>query len=251
MSGRDLPFVFPARRELIWNFYFQDKWQITPKLTIDLGLRLERERGSRPRYAGGFSNYNYLNNTLELAGVGTNPINITGANNNFGPRLGIAYRLNERTVIRTGYGISYFPRRMAQYNFPILQNNGFPAANAFVPSPVTMATGFPPFTPFVSPPGGIIENPNPTNNFGATPRSLASPYVQSWNLAIQRALPWRLSLDLAYVGNRGVNNQSNYNINASRTPGTGNSGRPLFQQFRRAADTTTFIGPTPGTTHSR
>jgi hypothetical protein len=122
-SGRDLPLVFPARRELIWNYYIQDKWQVTSKLTIDLGLRLERERGSRPRYAGGFSNYNYFNNTLELAGVGAIPINITDANNNFGPRLGIAYRLNEQTVIRTGYGISYFPRRMAQTNFPILQNS--------------------------------------------------------------------------------------------------------------------------------
>ena len=36
-SGRDLPFVFPARRELIYNFYLQDKWQLTPKLTLDLG----------------------------------------------------------------------------------------------------------------------------------------------------------------------------------------------------------------------
>jgi hypothetical protein len=242
MSGRDLPFVFPARRELIWNFYIQDKWQITPKLTIDLGLRLERERGSRPRFAGGFSNYNYFNNTLELSGLGSIPINIADANNNYGPRLGIAYRINEQTVVRAGYGISYFPRRMAQSNFPILQNNGFPAANAFVASPVTMTTGFPPFTPFVSPENGIIENPNPSNSFGSTQRDLASPYVQSWNFAIQRALPWRLSLDVAYVGNRGVNNQSNYDINASRIPGSGNAGRPLFQQFRRNATTTTFIG---------
>ncbi|MBI3682123.1 MAG: TonB-dependent receptor, partial [Acidobacteria bacterium] len=241
-SGRDLPFVFPARRELIWNFYFQDKWQVTQKLTLDLGLRYERERSSRPRFAGGFSNYNYFNNTLELAGVGANPIHITGANNNFGPRFGIAYRLNEQTVVRAGYGISYFPRRMAQSNFPILQNNGFPAANAFVPSPVTMTTGFPPFTPFVSPADGVITNPNPNNSFGSTPRSFRSPYVQSWNFAFQRALPWRLSLDLAYVGNRGVNNQSDYDMNASNTPGSGTNGRPQFQQFRRVASTTTFLG---------
>ncbi|MBM3769108.1 MAG: carboxypeptidase regulatory-like domain-containing protein, partial [Acidobacteria bacterium] len=70
LSGRDLPFVFPARRELIWNFYFQDKWQVNSKLTIDMGLRLERERGSKPRFAGGFSNYNPTNNTLELSGLG-------------------------------------------------------------------------------------------------------------------------------------------------------------------------------------
>lgn len=227
-SGRDLPFIFPARRELTANFYFQDKWQIHQKLTLDLGLRYERERGSRPRFKGGFSNYNYFNNTLELAGIGPIPFAIAETNNNFGPRLGIAYRVSASTVVRAGYGISFIPRRMAQYNFPILQNNGFPAANAFVSSPVTMATGFPPFTAFQLPDSGIITNPNPTNNFGATQRNLASPYVQSWNFAIQRALPWKLALDLAYVGNRGVNNQSDYNINASMVPGSGNNGRPLF-----------------------
>jgi hypothetical protein len=41
--------------------------------------------------------------------------------------------VTEKTVVRTGYGISFYPRRMGQFNFPILQNNGFPSANAFVP----------------------------------------------------------------------------------------------------------------------
>ncbi len=241
-SGRDLPFVFPARRELIWNLYVQDKWQASSKLTIDFGLRMERERGSRPRFAGGYSNYNPANNSLELSGLGSIPINIANANNNFGPRLGIAYRMNEETVIRAGYGISYFQRRMGQTNFPILQNNSYPASNAFSPSAVSMTTGFPAFAPFVIPTSGVIENAPLSNNYTLTPRDLASPYVQSWNLAIQRALPWKLALDAAYVGNRGVNNQSGYNLNASMIPGSGNNGRPLFQAFRRANDTTGTIG---------
>lgn len=242
IAGRDLPFVFPARREFTYNFYFQDKWQVSQKLTIDLGVRLERERGSRPRFAGGFSNYNPTNNTLELAGLGSIPINIANSNNNWGPRLGIAYRLSEATVIRTGFGISFFPRRMPQYNFPILQNNGFPAANAFVSSSVTMATGFPSFVPFNVPSNGIIENAPLTNSYNITPRDLASPYVQSWNFAIQRALPFKLALDLAYVGNKGVNNQTGRDINASLIPGSGNNGRPLFQAFRRANSTNMPIG---------
>jgi hypothetical protein len=242
LSGRDLPFVFPARRELTWNFYFQDKWQLSSKLTLDFGLRYERERGSRPRFAGGFSNYNPANNTLELAGIGSVPINIADANNNFGPRFGIAYRVNDSTVVRTGYGISFYPRRMPQYNFPILQNNGFPAPNAFAPSAVTMGTGFPPFAPFAIPSSGIIENAPITNAYNITPRDLASPYVQSWNLAIQRALPWKLALDVAYVGNHGINNQTGSNINASMIPGSGNNGRPLFLQFRRATDTSRPLG---------
>jgi hypothetical protein len=241
-AGRDLPFVFPARRELISNFYVQDKWQVTSKLTVDLGLRLERERGSRPRSAGGFSNYNPANNTLELAGVGAIPFDIANSNNNWGPRLGIAYRVTEKTVVRTGYGISFFPRRMGQFNFPILQNNGFPSANAFVPAAVTMTTGFPPFTPFNLPSSGVIENAPLANSFTVTPRDLASPYVQSWNLAVQRALPWKLALDVAYVGNIGINNQSGYNLNASMIPGSANNGRPLFQRFRKVTDVTSVLG---------
>jgi len=241
-SGRDLPFVFPARRELISNFYVQDKFQFSPKLTIDFGLRLEVERGSRPRLPGGFSNYNPSNNSLEISGVGSVPFQIANTNYNWGPRLGISYRLQEKTVIRTGYGISFYPRRMGQFNFPILQNNGFPASNAFVSSSVTMGTGFPAFVPFNIPSSGIIENAPLNLGMGVTPRNLASPYVQSWNFAIQRALPWRFALDVAYVGNRGVNNQSDYNINASLVPGSGNNGRPLFQAFRKATDVNIPIG---------
>ena len=241
-SGRDFPFVFPARRELIWNYYFQDKFQVNSKLTIDLGVRLERERGSKPRFPGGYSNYNPKNNTLELSGLGAVPLAIANTNNNWGPRLGIAYRHNDKTVIRTGYGISYLPRRMAQTNFPILQNNAYPADNAFVPSRVTMTTGFPAFSPFAIPADGIIKDAPLSNGYVVTQRDLASPYVQSWNFAIQRALPFKLALDLAYVGNRGVNNQSGYNMNASMIPGSGNNGRPLFAAFRRVTDTTINIG---------
>ena len=81
--------MVPARRELTYNLYFQDKFQVSSKLTLDLGLRCERERGSRPRFNGGLSNYNPVSNTLEIAGVGAVPFVIANANNNFGPRLGI------------------------------------------------------------------------------------------------------------------------------------------------------------------
>jgi len=241
-SGRDLPFVFPARRELTWNFYIQDKWQVNSKLTIDAGIRLERERGSKPRFPGGFSNYNPANNSLELSGLGNIPLNIAQSNNNWGPRLGIAYRFNDRTVIRTGFGISFFPRRMGQTNFPILQNNGYPAPNAFAATAVTMTTGFPAFTPFAIPENGVILNAPLSNSYGITPYDLASPYVQSWNFAVQRALPWKFALDVAYVGNKGVNNQTGTDINASMIPGSGNNGRPLFQAFRRVTSTSLPVG---------
>ena len=138
-------------------------------------MRLERERGSLPRFPGSYSNYSPVNNTLELAGIGNVPISIANANNNWGPRVGLAYRLQHNTVIRTGFGGSCFPRRIGQTNYPIPQNNGFPTANAFTASTVTMTTGFPSFTVVPTPADGIIRNSSLTSNYGITPRDLASP----------------------------------------------------------------------------
>ncbi|MCC6536187.1 MAG: TonB-dependent receptor, partial [Bryobacterales bacterium] len=151
-------------------------------------------------------------------------------------------RVTEKFVLRTGYGVSYFPRRMGQTNFPILQNNGYPAPNVFAPASVTMTTGFPAFVPFTIPSNGIIENAPLSNAYTITPRDLASPNVQSWNFAIQRALPHKFSLDVAYVGNKGTNNQSGYDLNASMVTGSGNNGRPLFQAFRKVTGATTALG---------
>ncbi len=240
--GRDIAVQFPARRELTWNWYVQDKWNVTPKLTLDLGLRLEYDRASTPRFPGGFSNYNPFNNTLEQAGIGSIPLNMGVRNNTgWGPRLGIAYRLNDKTVIRTGYGISYIPRRMAQYNFPVKQNNAFNSDNSFVPSG-SMAGGFPPFELFPVPDDGIIRDPDSNARYGFTPPDLARGYVQSWNFAVQRSLPGDFALELAYVGNHGVNNQTRFELNAAQAPGTGNSSRPLFVQFGRRGSTRGVIG---------
>ncbi len=164
VNGRDLAIQFPARRELIWAGYVQDKWQLSPKLTMDLGLRWEKENASNPRFPGGYSNFNYLNNTLELNGIGGRPNNngVNDANRGFGPRIGLAYRLNDKTVLRSGYGVSYVNRRMAQFNFPVQQNNSFVAPNAFTPSG-SMAAGFPAFQEFPIPDTGIIDLSLPQN----------------------------------------------------------------------------------------
>ncbi len=249
LAGRDLDVQFPTRRELIWAMYVQDKWQVTNKLTMDLGMRFEIENASNPRFAGGYSNYNFLDNTLELNGLGGRPFNngVRSDYSGWSPRFGLAYRINEKTVFRGGYGISQMNRRMGQQNFPVKQNNAFPADNAFVPTR-TMAEGFPAFEAVRIPDNGIINLNDPEfapfagQNFGNIPLDLKRPYVQSWNISLQRSLAANFVLDVAYVGNHGVNNQTGWNVNAGRVPGRGNAGR-LFQPiFGRVANTNTFIG---------
>ena len=236
--GRDLAVMFPARRNTIYNLYFQDKWQVSQKLTLDLGLRWEYWPSSTPHFPGGFSNYNPFNNTLLLAGIGSvpNDLGIDTLTTSFGPRLGVAYRFNDKTVFRAGYGISYVPRTTNVYNFPVKQATQFSAANSFSAAG-SMAAGVPPLSPVVLPSTGIIVDP-PKQAYDYIPNDLPQGYVESWNVTLQRALPSNFTAEMAFVGNHGVNIPSgSININASKIPGSGAAGEPLNILFGRTANT--------------
>ena len=75
-TGRDLNTFFPCYRQWWFFAYGGDKWQATPKLTVDLGVRWDFYPPATPRIAGGFSNYLPSNNTIVLAGLGNNPSNL-------------------------------------------------------------------------------------------------------------------------------------------------------------------------------
>jgi hypothetical protein len=238
--GRDLAVIFPARRNTIYNLYFQDKWQVSQKLTVDLGLRWEYWPSSTPHHPAGFSNYNPFNNTLSLAGLGSVPNDqgITSHLTSFGPRIGVAYRFNDKTVFRGGYGISYVPRTTNVYNFPVAQATQFTAPNSFSAAG-SMAVGVPPLSPVVLPSTGIIVNPPISQSYTYIPSDLPQGYVESWNVSLQRALPRNFSAEAAFVGNHGVNipTSNSLNINASRVPGSGNATQPLNILFGRTANT--------------
>jgi len=237
--GRDLPLIFPTFIQRPWFSYVQDKWQVNQKLTVDIGLRHELWPPGIPRSVGGFSNYDPSNNSLIIAGVGGNAPNLGRKNylTNFAPRFGAAYRHNEKTVVRMGYGISWAPLVDNGYafNFPVRENNAFEANNSWSPAGA-MADGFPAFKPFTIPTNGIINNA-PNQVYNAINRNVRESYVQSWNIAIQRTLPKNYVLEAAYVANHGVGVKAIYNLNAGMVPNAGVNGRPLFQKFGRNADT--------------
>ena len=238
--GRDLAVIFPARRNTVYNLYFQDKWQVSQKLTVDLGLRWEYWPSSTPHHAAGFSNYDPFNNTLLLAGLGSvpNDLGINSIKTSFGPRIGVAYRMNDKTVFRAGYGISYVPRDTNVYNFPVAQATQFTAPNSFSAAG-SMAVGVPPISPVVLPSTGIIVNPPLNQAYTYIPNNLPQGYVESWNVTLQRALPGNFSAEAAFVGNHGVNvpTSNNLNINASRVPGSGTSTEPENILFGRTTNT--------------
>jgi hypothetical protein len=245
--GRDLAVVFPAWRQWQYFLFFQDRWQLTQKLTLDMGLRWEFYQPATPRFAGGFSNYDAATNQLLVAGVGDVPMDLGLRRNwrNFAPRLGIAYRVTEKDVFRGGYGISYVPfsDNTYAYNFPVKQNNTFNPLNGFSPAVtpagavVSMGTGFPAPVAAAIPSSGVITNPPNNQVYDVINPQFREGYVQSWNLAYQRALPWQFTFEAAYVGNKGVRIPQIYNLNAGMALGAGAAGRPYFARYGRNVDT--------------
>ncbi len=246
--GRDVPIVSKTIRGTELFSYVQDTWLVTRKLTLSPGLRWEFYPPFTPKAAGRFSNYDPNTNSLVIAGVGGNPLDLGRQTNykDFAPRFGIAYRMTDRTVVRAGFAMSYFPYPDNDYafDFPVLQNNAFSAANDFTQvqnagQPVSMSGGLPAPILATIPSNGII--PVTATNVGTTslvnqrytavPLNFREPYVESWNLAIQRALPGKFVLEVAYVGNHGVDVPATFNLNAATVANTGQAGRPLFQRF--------------------
>lgn len=245
-TGRDLAVIFPAWRQTQYFLFVHDKWQLNPKFTLDYGIRWEFYQPATPRFKGGFSNYNADLNQLEVAGYGSVPMDLGMKANykNFAPRLGIAYRLTEKDVIRMGFGISFLPfaDNTYAYNFPVKQNNTFNGLNSFTPAILgdgrvaSMANGFPAPIAAVIPDSGIITNPQ-KQQYDVIDTNFEEGYVQSWNLAYQRALPKNFTFEAAYVGNKAVGVPTPILLNPGLILGAGAAGRPYFAEYGRNVNT--------------
>jgi len=253
--GRDLTTdIDPGSKHWATFTFIHDKWQVTPNITIDLGLRHEYYTplvGLTDR--GGLSNYNPDNNTLEVAGYSQVPANLGVKSNwrNFNPRTGISWRLSEHSVVRAGYGSSTipWPDNSYAFNFPTKQNNQISAPNSFAVAG-SMAAGLPPPNFAAIPDTGIVPGDNfRAQGFFSIPRDLKEGILHSWNVAFQRELPGGFTGEVAYVGNRGQDIIARIDLNAGYTLGADNAGRPLVAKFGRTASTTTTT-PVKSTYHS-
>jgi len=247
---RDLKVTDPGVRFWAFFTFVQDKWAVTPKLTIDLGLRHEYYSPFIGLVdQGGLANYDMTTNTLQVAGYGQvgESAGVQKYWKNFGPRAGVSYRLDDKTVLRGGYGVSTlpFPDNSYIYNYPVKQNNVFNAPNNFAAAG-SMKNGFPDPVFVQIPSSGIIDaSPAVLRNaaYFNVPANLHEGSLHSFNVAYQRELPGRFTLDVAYVGNRGHDVQTQFAANAANVIGLpGNTGRPLFGPFGKSADVTTWIG---------
>ncbi|HET7695623.1 MAG TPA: carboxypeptidase regulatory-like domain-containing protein [Vicinamibacterales bacterium] len=238
---RDLKvFDEPGTRHTGLAAFVHDKWQARSNVTVDLGLRWEFYTplvGIAGK--GGLANYDPATHTINVAGYGAfdNALNVKKDLTHFSPRTGVSWRIGEKSVVRAGYGASTipFPDNRFAFNYPVKQNYNGTAANGFQ-AQGSMAAGFPAPALLEIPATGIIPIAG-TSLQNATldviPTGLTEGTLHSWNVAYQRQLPFFLSADIAYVGNRGVDLVMDVDRNASLVYNSGNNGRPQFATFNR------------------
>lgn len=202
-------------------FYVQDDWKVNQNLTLNLGVRYEY---ATPQWEANnqLGNFDPTNGSLVFAKDGSmrDRSTIQPDRNNWGPRIGLAYNLGGKTVIRSAYGISYVHfNRMGGENilgftgpfvFAVSRNQIAPAA-ATAQTPIC-SPGQNFLTCFQRTEDGFPSGFNDpslyntrTTRVNYIPADTPSPYVQNWHLTIQRDLGNQFLLDVGYVGNRGVN----------------------------------------------
>jgi hypothetical protein len=214
--------------------YVQDDWRLSSRLTMNYGLRVEHETGMRElnnNFTVGFdpaATLSGLTNAVTIPGdsvAGTGPRTVTGGlmyagvdgnpvtqgnppKAKWSPRVGIVYSLNEKTVIRSGYGLYWAP-----YNYPApsttmnnygqvgySQNTISPQT---APAPTVSITN--PFPNGVVPPtANSLGNRTGTGiNISYVDQNSTAPRVQQYSADFQRELPGNMAITASYVGSRG------------------------------------------------
>jgi hypothetical protein len=228
-------------RAKLYSMYIRDRWQVTPKLTLSLGTRWEYfpmpTRADR-----GVERYDFAANQMLVCGVGSVPhdCGVKLSKKLFAPRVGFAYRVTDKFVLRAGYGITNDPFSLARphrTNFPMLFPFNLEGATSYTPIG-NLSTGIPPTDP-IDFSSGIVPVPAAIAINSVGPE-LDRGYIQSWNLTVQHELPWGFVGEVGYVATRTVRQLGYLDLNAGQIPGAGQAGRPYFATFGRTTSTQLF-----------
>ena len=235
-----------ANQTLYNGVFFHDDWKATHKLTLNLGLRYELEGATTERFNRNIRGFDTnIGSPIELAAkaaYAANPIPEIPANsfsvhgglvfadaqhrgfwgsdkNNFQPRIGLAFQLNQKTVLRGGFGVYMVPFVIDGVN-----QTGFSQSTSIVPTLNSGLTFAPAcatcgnlFNPF---PTAVAEPPGATlgagtflgRSIGFVPVDRVNGQTQRWEFSIQRELPGQWMVEGAYIGNRGYDLTTTTNI---------------------------------------
>jgi hypothetical protein len=185
-------------RDYIYEFFAQDDWRVLPKLTLNVGLRWTLHLPSTETHNQG-AVFNLASQQLDYLGVNGYPRSARELHwGNVAPRVGFAYSVDPKTVVRSGFGIVFIdqsgittPFTTPQY--PFIQNVQQKTSDGYV-SPFQLSSGPTVQAIPLTPDAGLGQSVYTAN------RTSGSGYVQQWNLAVQRSVTNDLSLEVAYVG---------------------------------------------------
>jgi hypothetical protein len=233
-----------STREFQQGYYIRDNWQATRKLSLNVGLRLEHfpimNRGEF-----GIERYDSDNNRVLIGGRGSVPRN-AGTDAiavMFAPRIGLAYRATEKTVVRTGFGITRDPypvSRPLRSPYPAVIIDEYIQTNSYIPAG-SLASGIP-AVKFPDLSTGVLTIPNTISTTSLLPGTFRRGYIESYNFTIQRDLGAGFVLQTGYVGTHSVRQGiSGFDFNAGLIPGAGVSGRPLYLKFGVTTTRSFFI----------
>ena len=230
-----------------YALYFQDDYKIRPRLTLNLGLRWEyasptHETNGSEGYFDQTAGVLRLAKSPSIYGIDvSSPSIVVGGvregvyapdYKQFAPRIGLAYQLNQKTVIRSGYGIFYITNQGSH----TIEGSVNPGAAITVTStnskgqiPRLVDTLFDSVSQSAVQGGGSLQTINP----------LREPsYMQQWNLNIQRELPFNTILEVGYAGSNGIHLVGTTDVNAARL---NNPGENLSILARRPYPAFSFI----------
>jgi hypothetical protein len=239
-----------------YSLYVGDQWQVTPKFTLNLGVRWEYYPMPTRQGDRGLERYDFERNMMLLCGVGNVPTDcgVSVSKNMFVPRIGFAYRLTPSFVVRAGYGITNEPYNLAddlRTNYPVLiplyvPAESYQAAGAMdtaslqnSPVGADLPVGIPlPELPDTST-GEVPALPNVA--LATTGTKLQRGYIQSWNFTLQKEFANDWVAQAGYVATRTIRQLGFLDLNAQSpiapagcTPGSldnecgGNASRTFY-----------------------
>lgn len=197
------------RKNFNLAFFLQDDWKVTPKLTLNLGLRYDYESPTTVK-DNIYSRVDQNTGKLLVAGVNASEtLNLEGDKMNLGPRVGFAYSLNDKTVFRGAYGLFYsqvFSNLGGVVAFPgFTVTQQFNSLGAGRAQSFALSQGIPLLTSTTVDPFAVERNATINSPLTVFPEYYSVsplPETHQWSLGVQRSLPFGLVADISYIGTR-------------------------------------------------
>jgi hypothetical protein len=283
--GKSDQFIKATAKEWQFGFFIGDRYRVTNKLTANLGLRYEYYPLMTRDSVAKFDRLDFTTLDVLLGGIGGNPdhLGVTTSKKLFAPRIGLAYQVSDKMVVRSGFGITVDPLPLARPLrgfYPFTVGSNFASANGYAPagtfSPLTTAlptvgggscpeptatplppncipVGIPPICcPDIS--SGVIPLPPQALERSVGPGELKRGYIESWNLIVERKLPGSFLASVGYVGTQTVHQFGDLDLNSAPadpvTPGPDRQPYNTPQFGNRTASTLYWQGFLSANYHS-